>query len=76
MHGHKPRSPIDLIPMSPLQRAFESTEIFACRMSELHKSLSNQITLNNSTYKSIADVHRSYKHFNVGDFVMVRLRPK
>ena len=55
VYGHKPRAPIDLIPMSPLQRASESAEIFACRMSDLHKSISNQITMNNAKYKSTAD---------------------
>ena len=76
VYGHKPRAPIDLIPMSPLQRASKSVETFACHMFELHKSVSNQITLSNSKYKSIADVHRRYKHFDVGDFMMVRLCPE
>ena len=35
VYSHKPIPPIDLIPMSPLQRAFESAEIFACHMSKL-----------------------------------------
>ena len=62
--------------MSPLQRASESAELFACRMSDLHKSISNQITIINAKYKSLADVHRRYKCFKIGDFVMIRLRPE
>ena len=62
--------------MSPLQHASESAETFACRMSDLHKSISKQITLNNAKYKSIADVHRRYKRFEIRDFVMIRLRPE
>ena len=76
VYGHKPRTPIDLIPMSPLHRASESVELFAHRMSELHKTISKQITISNSKYKSIADTHRRYKCFEVGDFVMIRLRPE
>ena len=76
MYGHKPRAPIDLIPMSPLHRASESAESFACRMSDLHKSISHQITLSNEKYKALADTHRRYKRFDVGDFVMIRLRPE
>ena len=41
VYGHKPWAPIDLIPMSPLQRASESAETFACCMSDLHKSINN-----------------------------------
>ena len=74
VYGHKPRIPIDLIPMSPLHRASESPESFACRMSELHKTMSKQITINNSKYKAIADIHRRSKCFEVGDFVMIRVR--
>ena len=68
--------PIDLIPMSPLQRASESAKSFVCRMSNLHKSISNQITMSNVKYKALADIHRWYKRFNVGNFVMIRLRPE
>ena len=57
VYGHKPRAPIDLIPMSPLQRASESAELFSCRMSELHKSISHQITMSNKKYKASADIH-------------------
>ena len=76
VYGHKPRAPIDLIPMSPLQRASESAESFAYRISDLHKSISNQITISNAKYKALADSHRRYNRFDVGDFVMIRLHPE
>ena len=76
VYGHKPRAPIDLIPMSPLRRASESAETFACRMYDLHKSINNQITMNNAKYKSTTDAHRRYKCFEIGNFVMIRLRPE
>ena len=53
VYGHKPRAPIDLIHMSPLQRSSESVESFDCRMSDLHKSISNQITMSNAKYKTL-----------------------
>ena len=73
VYGHKLRAPIDLIPMSPLSRASESTEAFAYRMSELHKSISDQINLNNSRYKSMTYSYRRFKKFDVGDYVLVRM---
>ena len=76
VYGHKPRAPIDLIPMSPLKRASESAEAFAYRMSELHQSISDQINKSNSQYKAVADSHRRFKKFDVGDYVMVRMRPE
>ena len=76
VYGHKPRAPIYLIHISPLQRASKSVESFACRMFDLHKSISHQITLSNETYKALADTHQRYKRFDVGDFVMIRLRPE
>ena len=48
LYGHKPRVPLDLMPMSPLKCASESTKAFAYCMSELHKSISDQINLRNS----------------------------
>ena len=76
LYGHKPRVPLDLIPMSPLKRASESAKVFAYRMSELHKSISDQINLSNSRYKSMAHSLKRFKKFDVDDYVMVRMRPE
>ena len=35
-----------------------------------------KISLSNEEYKLAADVHRRSKAFNVGDYVMVRIRPE
>ena len=51
LYDHKPRVPLDLMHMSPLKCASESTKAFAYCMSELHKSISDQINLSNSRYK-------------------------
>ena len=76
LYDHKPRVPLDPIPMSPLKRVYESTEAFAYRMSELHKSISDQINLSNSRYKSMAHSHKRFKKFDVGYYVMMRMRPE
>ena len=35
-----------------------------------------KISLSNDEYKLVADVHRRSKEFNIGDYVMIRIRPE
>ena len=72
VHGFKPRTPIDLIPTPALHRVSESAESFAIRMHELHKHINDQINSNNLKYKTLADVHKRFQEFKVGDYVMLR----
>jgi hypothetical protein len=76
VYGYKPRQPIDLIPMSHYHRLSESASAFASHIHDLHKEISNRIAQNNTNYKIRADLRRRFKEFNVGDFVMVRIRPE
>jgi hypothetical protein len=39
VHGYKPRRPLDLLPMSPHARVFESAVEFASRMHDLHQEI-------------------------------------
>ena len=76
VHGYKPRTPIDLIPMSPLHKVFESVESFAQHMHDLYKTICDQLNATNLKYKNLADKHRRVQNFEIGDYVMVRLRPE
>ena len=55
-------------------RIFEFASSFASHMHELHKEINDKIAQNNANYKLRADVRKRLKLFNVGDFVIVRIR--
>ena len=57
-------------------RVFEPVENFAKHIHDLHAKIRRNIFLSNEEYKLTADVHHKYKEFNVGEYVMVRIRPK
>ena len=77
VHGYQPRQHIDLIPMTPHHtRMSESAASFASHIHNLHKEISSQIQKNNAKYKTYADLHKKAHEFNVGDNVMVRIRPE
>ena len=54
----------------------EPTENFAKHIHDLHAEIKRKISLSNKEYKLATDVHRRSKEFNVGDYVMVRIRPE
>ena len=75
-HGLVPRKPLDLAPVDPHIRASEDGIAFAQHVSELHAYIHDRITQQNAAYKQAADLHRRHRSFEVGDQVMVRLRPE
>ncbi|KAI0505091.1 hypothetical protein KFK09_016048 [Dendrobium nobile] len=76
VYGFKPRPPLDLMPMYSRYKIFESASSFASHLHELHKEIAQQIERNNNEYKLHADLKRRFKTFEVGDSVMVRIRPE
>lgn len=72
-HVYKLRKPLL---MSPHGRIFESTEAFAQHVQDLHNETSKEIQTSNAHYKLQADLHRRHTAFNIGDYVMVQIRPK
>uniref|UniRef100_A0A2N9H1I9 Reverse transcriptase n=1 Tax=Fagus sylvatica TaxID=28930 RepID=A0A2N9H1I9_FAGSY len=70
------RKPLDLLPMSPHVRVFESAEAFAQHLHDLHHEIRNKIQASNSQYKIHADIHQRHMEFQVGDYVMIRIRPE
>ena len=75
VNGFNPRKPIDLNPCSMHDKTSFSAEKFAIHVNSLHDKIEKQISLSNEVYKRMADSHRQFKEFKVGDLVMVRLNP-
>ena len=62
--------------LPPYMHVSEPAENFVKHIHDLHAEIRRKISLSNEEYKLVANVHRRYKEFNVGDYVMVRIRPK
>ncbi|CAA6654819.1 unnamed protein product [Spirodela intermedia] len=75
-HGLAPRKPLDLVPLDPHVRVSEDGVTFAQHVSQLHQDIHNRIQSHNALYKQAADMHRRPRIFQVGDQVMVRMRPE
>ena len=76
VHGHKPHTPLDLVPLIVHTRVSKSAEDFAQHVKNLHEEIQAKITLSNEAYKKLADSQRQVKTFIEGDYVMIRLRPE
>jgi len=75
--GFKPRQPIDLVPMAHYHsRVLDSASAFTFHMCALHEEIREKIMKNNADYKASVDLYRKLRKFNVGDYVLVRLRPE
>ena len=74
VNGYLPRTPINLLPLPPHMRVSEPPENFAKHIHDLHVEIRRKISLNNEDYKLAVDVHHRSKEFNVGEYVMVRIR--
>ena len=61
--------------MAEYYRVSESCILF-CHTYELHKKISDRIEQSNLKYKLRVNVREKFKAFNVGNYVMVRIRPK
>ena len=49
---------------------------FAKYIYDLHAEIRRKTSLSNEEYKLVANMHHRYKEFNVGEYVMVRIRPE
>ncbi|PKA46655.1 hypothetical protein AXF42_Ash021271 [Apostasia shenzhenica] len=74
VHGYKPRTPTDLIPLPLHHRVSESAQSFAEHIRHLHQEISKRISLSNEAYKKLADAHKRLQEFSEGDYVMIRVR--
>ena len=51
-------------------------EAFARHIHDLHNEIRKKIQVSNSQYKIHADTHQRRAKFQVGDYVMIRIRPE
>ena len=75
-HGLAPCKPLDLVPLDPHVRVSEDGVAYAQHISQLHQDIYDRIQSQNVLYKQAADRHRRPRIFQVGDQVMVRMRPE
>ncbi len=67
---------MDLTPLPLNSSSSQGAEDFAVHIENLHAEVRRKLVIAAATYKLHADIHRRNVVFEVGDFVLVRLRPK
>lgn len=65
-----------VLPKSPHARVFESILEFASYMQEFHIDINNQIHASNIIYKTRFGSRQQRLNFNLGDYIMIQIRPK
>ena len=74
VNGYSTCTPIDLVFLPPHIRVSKPAENFAKHIHDLHTKIRRKISLSNEEYKLATDVHCRSKEFNVGEYVMGRIR--
>ena len=74
--GLAPRKPLDIVPLDPHVRVSRVRVPFAQHVSQLHQDIHDRVLSQYASYKQAADLHCRPRVFQVGDQVMVRLRPE
>ncbi|WOH12617.1 hypothetical protein DCAR_0832123 [Daucus carota subsp. sativus] len=72
----QPKKPIDLAPLPISGRHSADAEAFAEHIQQIHADVRHKISASNAKYKTQADLHRKNTEYEVGDQVMVRIRPE
>ena len=57
-------------------RVLDFASALASRVHASHEEIIGKIMKNNAEYKTFVDLHYRLRIFNVGDFVLVRLKPE
>ena len=74
--GRNPNLPVDLVPIPSSKAASTEALNYANDLTELHNLTKARITAYNSKIKDSVDTRRRSLTYQVGDMVMVRLRPE
>ena len=75
-HGLATCKPLDIVPLDPHVRVPKDKVAFAKHVSQLHQDIHDGVLSLYESYKQAADLHCRSRVFQVGDRVMVRLRPE
>jgi len=74
--GNRPRHLINLSPSTQqLTRVSKSATSFAYHTHKLHKEINTPIQKRNANYNAYAVLYKRIRNFNVGDYVIVQIRP-
>ena len=74
--GRNPNLLVDLIPLPNTGPISTEAITFATDLAALHQQVYDRLTAYNAKIKSTVEEHRHLREFQVGDMVMVRLRPE
>ena len=74
--GRNPNLPIDLVPLPALKTTSAEAVDYATDLTAIHQQTKARITAYNTKIKETADARRRPLAYQVGDLVMVRLRPE
>ena len=75
-HGLAPRKPLYIVPLDPHVIVSRDRVAFAQHVSHLHEDIHDRALSQYASYKQSADLHCRPQVFQVGDQIMVRLRPE
>ena len=74
--GRNPNLPVDLAPL-PLPKASSTEAVnYATNLTEIHHQAKERITAYNSKIKGTLDARRRSLEYQIGDMVMIQLRPE
>ena len=62
IHGYKPRTLVDLIPLLSHAQVSMSTESYAQHIKRLHKKISKKIQMSSEVYKHMAESHKGQRN--------------
>lgn len=71
-----PLHTLDLVPLRKLSRMSIIAYHLIDKVINVHTEFKKKLEESTAKYKAIADKHRRFKSYNVGDYVMVHLRKK
>jgi hypothetical protein len=74
--GSKPRIHLDIAPLPHPTQSSEAALDFSRHIQQLHDEVRRKLTLSAQSYKTATDPHRRLIEFQVGDLVMIRIRPE
>jgi hypothetical protein len=74
--GRRPKVPLDLVSLPCHSRISEGADDFFQHIQSIHAEVRRRLALSAEKYKQQADLHRRHVAFEVGDLVLVRLRPE
>ena len=74
--GRNPNLRVDLVPLPSLKASSTEAVNYATDLTEIHHQAKERITAYNSKIKGTVDARRRFLAYQVGDMVMIRLRPE